>query len=65
MTTVVKPIQRKAKLKIHLFFAVSMSKNQYKFEWQSIKKQYFEIWIDLYALAWQKRLLNSTNLIVT
>ena len=32
-------------------------KNQSKFEWRPIRKQYFEIWIDFYALSQQRRRL--------
>ena len=34
---------------------MSVHKNQTKFEWRPIRKQYFEIWIDFQSLTPQKQ----------
>ena len=37
-----------------IFYAVSVSKNQFRFECPSTGRQHFEIWTDFYALTLQK-----------
>ena len=34
-----------------IFYIVSVRKNQSRFKWQPIRKQYFDIWIDFYLLT--------------
>jgi hypothetical protein len=45
--------KEKPSLKV-IFFDVSVHKNQSRFEWPPIRKQYFEILIDFKELRWQK-----------
>ena len=46
-------VTKEAKFKIDIF-AMSVHKNQSRFECQPIRKQYFEIWIDIYKQTWKK-----------